>query len=127
MADNFWSMGVPGPCGPCSEIYYDRGPEFGIEGGPIADEDRYLEIWNLVFMQDMRGDGDRQGRTFPILGPLPQQNIDTGLGVERLAFLLQGVENVYETDLLPADHQPDGEAVRADLRRGPRPPTSGCG
>ena len=57
MADNFWSMGVPGPCGPCSEIYYDRGPEFGIEGGPVADEDRYLEVWNLVFMQDMRGDG----------------------------------------------------------------------
>ena len=56
MADNFWSMGVAGPCGPCSEIYYDRGPEFGIEGGPIADEDRYLEIWNLVFMQDMRGE-----------------------------------------------------------------------
>ena len=99
MADNFWSMGVPGPCGPCSEIYYDRGPEFGIEGGPIADEDRYLEVWNLVFMQDMRGDGTGKG-DFPILGPLPKQNIDTGLGVERLAFLLQGVENVYDTDLL---------------------------
>src|SRR6478735_5309333 len=99
MADNFWSMGVPGPCGPCSEIYYDRGPEFGIEGGPIADEDRYLEVWNLVFMQDMRGEGTGKG-DFPILGPLPQQNIDTGLGVERLAFLLQGVENVYDTDLL---------------------------
>jgi len=104
MADNFWSMGVPGPCGPCSEIYYDRGPEFGIEGGPVADEDRYLEIWNLVFMQDMRGEstgsGDGKKADFPILGPLPQQNIDTGLGVERLAFLLQGVDNVYETDLL---------------------------
>ncbi|MGS0687831.1 alanine--tRNA ligase [Nakamurella sp. GG22] len=102
MADNFWSMGVAGPCGPCSEIYYDRGPEFGIEGGPIADEDRYLEIWNLVFMQDMRGDSAGSGKKddFPILGPLPQQNIDTGLGVERLAFLLQGVDNVYETDLL---------------------------
>jgi alanyl-tRNA synthetase len=98
MADNFWSMGVPGPCGPCSEIYYDRGPEFGIEGGPVADEDRYLEVWNLVFMQDMRGEGTGKG-DFPILGPLPKQNIDTGLGVERLAFLLQGVENVYETDL----------------------------
>ncbi|WP_420121999.1 alanine--tRNA ligase [Nakamurella sp.] len=101
MADNFWSMGVPGPCGPCSEIYYDRGPAYGVEGGPVADEDRYLEIWNLVFMQDMRGEsaGDGKG-DFPILGPLPQQNIDTGLGVERLAFLLQGVDNVYETDLL---------------------------
>jgi alanyl-tRNA synthetase len=105
MADNFWSMGVPGPCGPCSEIYYDRGPEFGREGGPIADEDRYLEIWNLVFMQDMRGEsqpgaGGGSKGDFAILGPLPQQNIDTGLGVERLAFLLQGVDNVYETDLL---------------------------
>ncbi|ACV79627.1 alanine--tRNA ligase [Nakamurella multipartita] len=101
MADNFWSMGVPGPCGPCSEIYYDRGPEYGIEGGPVADEDRYLEVWNLVFMQDMRGESDGSGKgDFPILGPLPQQNIDTGLGVERLAFLLQGVDNVYETDLL---------------------------
>lgn len=99
MADNFWSMGVPGPCGPCSEIYYDRGPEFGIEGGPIADENRYLEVWNLVFMQDIRGAGGDKG-DFPILGPLPQQNIDTGLGVERMAFLLQNVDNVYETDLL---------------------------
>jgi alanyl-tRNA synthetase len=97
--DNFWSMHVAGPCGPCSEIYYDRGPEYGIEGGPVADEDRYLEVWNLVFMQDMRGEGTGKG-DFPILGPLPKQNIDTGLGVERLAFLLQGVENVYETDLL---------------------------
>ena len=101
MADNFWSMGVPGPCGPCSEIYYDRGPDYGIEGGPIADEDRYLEVWNLVFMQDMRGESTGGGKgDFPILGPLPKQNIDTGLGVERLAFLLQGVDNVYETDLL---------------------------
>ncbi|MBM9466991.1 alanine--tRNA ligase [Nakamurella leprariae] len=101
MDDNFWSMGVPGPCGPCSEIYYDRGPEYGVEGGPVADEDRYLEIWNLVFMQDVRGESDGAGKgDFPILGPLPQQNIDTGLGVERLAFLLQGVDNVYETDLL---------------------------
>ena len=68
MADNFWSMGVPGPCGPCSEIYYDRGPEFGVEGGPVADENRYLEIWNLVFMQDMRGDGTGKG-DFPDPGP----------------------------------------------------------
>ncbi|WP_029137248.1 alanine--tRNA ligase [Nakamurella lactea] len=97
--DNFWDMGVAGPCGPCSEIYYDRGPEFGVEGGPIADEERYLEIWNLVFMQDLRGDaGPKQG--VPVLGPLPNQNIDTGLGVERVAFLLQGVDNVFETDLL---------------------------
>ncbi|MCX5045280.1 alanine--tRNA ligase [Aldersonia sp. NBC_00410] len=99
MADNYWSMGIPGPCGPCSEIYYDRGPEFGLEGGPEADEDRYLEIWNLVFMQNERGLGTGKDN-FEILGPLPKQNIDTGLGVERVAFLLQGVDNVYETDLV---------------------------
>ncbi|CAA9271359.1 MAG: Alanyl-tRNA synthetase [uncultured Actinomycetospora sp.] len=97
--DNYWDMGVPGPGGPCSEIYYDRGPEFGVEGGPVADEDRYLEIWNLVFMQDVRGDESPKYGAAPI-GELPQKNIDTGLGVERVAFLLQGVENVYETDLL---------------------------
>jgi len=97
MADNFWSMGVPGPCGPCSEIYYDRGPQYGKEGGPIADEDRYLEIWNLVFMQNIRGDGPgKEG--YPILGELPAKNIDTGLGLERTAALLQGVENIYEID-----------------------------
>ena len=99
MADNYWSMGVPGPCGPCSEIFYDRGPEYGVEGGPEADEDRYIEIWNLVFMQNERGEGTGKDN-FEILGPLPKQNIDTGMGVERVAFLLQGVENVYETDLL---------------------------
>ena len=98
MEDNYWSMGVPGPCGPCSEIYFDRGPEYGRDGGPVADEDRYLEVWNLVFMQFERGPG--AGKDFPILGPLPHQNIDTGLGVERMATLLQGVENVYEIDLL---------------------------
>lgn len=97
MADNFWSMGVPGPCGPCSEIYFDRGAEYGKEGGPIADEDRYLEIWNLVFMQNIRGDGPgKEG--YPILGELPAKNIDTGLGLERTAALLQGVENIYEID-----------------------------
>ena len=97
MADNFWSMGVPGPCGPCSEIYFDRGPEYGREGGPIADEDRYLEIWNLVFMQNIRGAGPgKEG--YPIVGELPAKNIDTGLGLERTAALLQGVENIYEID-----------------------------
>ncbi len=97
--DNYWDMGVPGPGGPCSEIYFDRGPEYGAEGGPVADEDRYLEIWNLVFMQDVRGDESPKYGAAPI-GELPQKNIDTGLGVERVAFLLQGVDNVYETDLL---------------------------
>jgi alanyl-tRNA synthetase len=97
MEDNFWSMGVPGPCGPCSEIYYDRGPEYGRDGGPIADEDRYLEVWNLVFMQNMRGPGSGKD-DFPILGELPAKSIDTGLGLERMAALLQGVENIYEID-----------------------------
>ena len=89
MNDNYWSMGIPGPCGPCSEIYYDRGPEYGVEGGPEADEDRYIEIWNLVFMQNERGDGTSKD-DFEILGPLPKKNIDTGMGVERVAFLLAG-------------------------------------
>ena len=97
MADNFWSMGVPGPCGPCSEIYYDRGPAYGAEGGPIADENRYMEVWNLVFMQNERGVGSGKD-DFPILGELPAKSIDTGLGLERMAALLQGVENIYEID-----------------------------
>ncbi|HZA12450.1 alanine--tRNA ligase [Mycobacterium sp.] len=99
MADNYWSMGIPGPCGPSSEIYYDRGPEFGAAGGPIANEDRYIELWNLVFMQNIRGEGPAK-EGYEILGPLPRKNIDTGMGVERVAFVLQGVHNVYETDLL---------------------------
>jgi alanyl-tRNA synthetase len=97
MADNYWSMGVPGPCGPCSEIYYDRGPEYGREGGPVADEDRYLEVWNLVFMQYERGGGPAK-EGFEILGDLPARNIDTGMGLERMAALLQGVDNIYEID-----------------------------
>ncbi len=97
MLDNYWSMGVPGPCGPCSEIYYDRGPEFGREGGPIVDEDRYIEVWNLVFMQFVRGEGPgKEG--YPILGELPNKNIDTGMGLERMAAVLQGVDNIYEID-----------------------------
>ena len=99
MADNYWSMGIPGPCGPCSEIYYDRGPDYGVDGGPEANEDRYIEIWNLVFMQNERGEGTSK-EDFEILGPLPRKNIDTGMGVERIACLLQGVDNVYETDLV---------------------------
>jgi alanyl-tRNA synthetase len=101
MDDNYWSMGIPGPCGPSSEIYYDRGPGYGRPGGPVVDEDRYLEIWNLVFMQNERGAATGAGKSdFPILGPLPAKNIDTGMGVERVAFLLQDVHNVYETDLV---------------------------
>jgi alanyl-tRNA synthetase len=97
--DNYWDMGIPGPGGPCSEIYYDRGPEHGREGGPAIDEDRYLEIWNLVFMQDVRGEQSPK-KGAPVIGELPKKNIDTGMGVERVAYLLQGVENVYETDLV---------------------------
>ena len=94
--ENYWDTGQPGPAGPDSEIFYDRGPRYGREGGPAVDDDRYIEIWNLVFMQYQRGEGS--GKDYEILGDLPEQNIDTGLGVERLAMLLQGVENFYETD-----------------------------
>lgn len=97
MKDNYWSTGQPGPAGPCSEIYYDRGPAYGREGGPEADEDRYIEIWNLVFMQFERGQGTGKD-SFEILGELPKKNIDTGMGLERVAFLMQGVENLYEID-----------------------------
>ncbi|HEU5333742.1 MAG TPA: alanine--tRNA ligase [Actinocrinis sp.] len=97
MDSNYWSMGVPGPCGPCSEINYDRGPAYGEEGGPAVNGERYLEVWNLVFMQYERGPGAGK-EDFPILGDLPAKNIDTGLGLERLATLLQGVDNLYEID-----------------------------
>ncbi len=94
---NYWSTGLPGPAGPCSEIFFDRGPAYGIDGGPATDDDRYVEIWNLVFMQyeitDVRSKYD-----FTIVGELPSKNIDTGMGLERIAFLKQGVDNMYETD-----------------------------
>jgi alanyl-tRNA synthetase len=96
-ADNFWSMGIPGPCGPCSELYIDRGGDYGREGGPEVDEDRYMEFWNLVFMQYERGPGQTKD-DYPILGELPAKNIDTGMGLERMATLLQGVDNLYEID-----------------------------
>ncbi len=96
MDSNYWSTGQPGPAGPCSEIFFDRGPEYGIDGGPATDDDRYVEIWNLVFMQYLRGEG--AGKNFEILGELPKKNIDTGMGLERVAFLKQGVENMYEID-----------------------------
>ncbi len=97
LADNYWHMGVPGPGGPCSEIYFDRGPEHGPEGGPVADEDRYLEVWNLVFMQSELSDV-RSKVHFDVRGDLPSKNIDTGMGLERMAALLQGVDNIYEID-----------------------------
>jgi alanyl-tRNA synthetase len=99
LADNYWHMGVPGPGGPCSEIYYDRGPEYGKEGGPVADEDRYLEVWNLVFMQEQLS-VVRAKTDFDIAGELPSRNIDTGMGLERMAALLQGVDNIYEIDTM---------------------------
>ena len=94
--ENYWSTGQPGPAGPDSEIFFDRGPAYGADGGPATGDDRYVEIWNLVFMQYLRGEGS--GYDFPILGDLPKQNIDTGMGLERVAFLKQGVENIYEID-----------------------------
>jgi alanyl-tRNA synthetase len=97
LADNYWSMGVPGPGGPCSEIYYDRGPEYGRDGGPEADEDRFLEVWNLVFMQDSISKF-RAKDDFDIEGLLPSKNVDTGMGLERMASILQGVDNLYEID-----------------------------
>jgi alanyl-tRNA synthetase len=95
--DNYWSTGQPGPAGPCSEIYFDRGPEFGPDGGPAVDDTRYLEIWNLVFMQYLITDV-RSKTEFEIVGELPRKNIDTGMGMERVAFLKQGVGNMYEID-----------------------------
>jgi alanyl-tRNA synthetase len=96
-ADNYWSMGVPGPGGPCSEIYIDRGAQYGPDGGPEVDEDRFLEFWNLVFMQDELS-AVRSKTDFDIAGGLPAKNIDTGMGLERMACLLQGVDNLYEID-----------------------------
>ncbi|MFW6009922.1 MAG: alanine--tRNA ligase-related protein, partial [Actinomycetota bacterium] len=92
-SDNFWSLGGAGPCGPCSELNYDRGPAWGEEGGPVVNEERYLEYYNLVFMQyEQDADGN-------LIGELPAKNVDTGLGLERMAVLLQDVDNVFDTDL----------------------------
>lgn len=93
--DNFWSMGDTGPCGPCSEIFYDHGPDVagGPPGGPDGDGDRFVEIWNLVFMQfEQQADGSRS--------PLPKPSIDTGMGLERIGALLQGKHDNYDTDLM---------------------------
>jgi alanyl-tRNA synthetase len=93
--DNFWQMGVPGPCGPCAEVFYDRGPEFGPAGGPIGGgEERFVEIWNLVFMQNI------QDTPYHVIGELPTKNIDTGMGLERLAMVLQGAASGFETDVV---------------------------
>ena len=97
LLDNYWHMGIPGPGGPCSEIYIDRGSQYGPDGGPVVDEDRFLEIWNLVFMQEELSQV-RAKDDFDVLRPLPKKNIDTGMGLERVAYLLQGVDNLYEID-----------------------------
>jgi len=111
--DNFWKAGPTGPCGPNTELYLDRGPAFGPEGGPVTGTDRFLEYWNLVFMQyDRAADGS--------LGPLPAQNIDTGAGLERLAAILQGKETVFETDgfrpLIAWAEQASGRGYGTDPR-----------
>ncbi|MCU1432869.1 MAG: alanine--tRNA ligase, partial [Actinotalea sp.] len=115
--DNYWTTGQPGPGGPCSEIYVDRGPAFGADGGPVVDEDRYLEIWNLVFMQ-YEVDDVRSKEDFRVLGELKQKNIDTGMGLERVAFLLQGVDNLYEIDevfpVIQAAQELSGKRYGAD-------------
>lgn len=91
--DNFWQMGVPGPCGPSSELFYDKGPAFGEEGGPIGGgEERFVELWNLVFMQNIQDD------PYHVVGELPAKNIDTGMGIERIAAVLQDVPTVFQVD-----------------------------
>ena len=92
--DNFWQMGVPGPCGPSSELFYDKGPEHGVDGGPAVDDERFMEFFNLVFMQHV------QDRPYHVVGDLPAKNIDTGLGLERMASLLQGTNNIFLTDAI---------------------------
>ena len=116
--DNFWQMGVPGPCGPASEIFIDRGPAYGDEGGPIGGgEDRYVELWNLVFMQNI------QDEPYHVIGDLPAKSIDTGTGLERLAMVLQGVDTLFEVDCVQdvlhaaSAHLrlPYGESERVDV------------
>ena len=108
-SDNFWQMGPTGPCGPCTEIFYDHGPEHwgGPPGSPEEDGDRFVEIWNLVFMQyEQREDGSRT--------PLPNQSIDTGMGIERVAALLQGTNDNYATDLMRALIEASANATSTD-------------
>ncbi|MEN8040426.1 MAG: alanine--tRNA ligase [Actinomycetota bacterium] len=115
--DNFWQMGVAGPAGPSSEIFYDRGPEYGPDGGPVVDEERFVEVYNLVFMQYI------QDEPYHVVGDLPMKSIDTGLGLERLAMVLQGVNSLFETDTVreimkvgeQATGTTYGDAERADM------------
>ena len=110
-SENFWQAGATGPCGPCSELYVDRGADFGKPGDrPGDDTDRFLEYWNLVFTAyDLHEDGS--------LTELPAKNIDTGLGLERMAVIQQGVESVFDTDLLRPLVDLGARALRSSLRR----------
>jgi alanyl-tRNA synthetase len=110
--DNFWSMDVPGPSGPTTEIFYDRGPAVGRDGGPAVDSERFVELWNLVFMQYERGSSDEE-----ILGDLPGRHVDTGLGLDRLAMVLQGVDNLQSIDVV----RPTLAAVREATGRDDEP------
>ncbi len=92
--ENFWQMGIPGPCGPSSEIFFDKGPEFGEAGGPAVDDERHVEVWNLVFMQNI------QDEPYHVIGDLPAKNIDTGAGLERVATVLQNVPSIFDCDLI---------------------------
>jgi alanyl-tRNA synthetase len=94
--DNFWQMGIAGPAGPSSEIFYDKGPQYGPDGGPVVDEERFMEFWNLVFMQYV------QDEPYHVVGDLPAKSIDTGMGLERMAVLLQGVDSTFDTDTIRA-------------------------
>jgi len=114
--DNYWHMGVPGPGGPCSEIFYDRGPEYGKEGGPAVDEDRYMEFWNLVFMQ-YELSAVRSKEDFDVQGELGARSVDTGMGLERIALILQGVDNLYEIDEVYPVLREGGRAGRQAVRR----------
>ena len=98
--DNFWHMNIPGPCGPSSEIFIDRGSEFGEDGGPIGGgEDRFIEVWNLVFTDSI------QDKPYEVVGELPSKNIDTGMGLERRAMVLQEKDNLFQTDLFAPIHE----------------------
>jgi alanyl-tRNA synthetase len=109
--DNFWGMGETGPCGPCSEIFFDKGPSFGADGGPAhGGEDRFIEFWNLVFMQFEKGP---EGS----MTELPKKNIDTGAGFERVLSILNGVESVFATDLFTPLLETASRAIKAPLGR----------
>ena len=98
--DNFWHMNIPGPCGPCSEIFIDRGSKYGEDGGPIGGgEDRFIEIWNLVFMESV------QDKPYEVVGDLPAKNIDTGMGLERMAMILQKKDSPFEIDTFSSMHE----------------------